>query len=516
MAMINENKLFKLLPYFFDNPDKVILELAQNACRANATRFDISLKDGVLTVSDDGCGIDDPRSLVVLAESDWNGQVEAEQMPAGWGLFFLYSLAETVELKSTFGALRLNCSEFLSNADYREKVLDLVDGKKTYNGTHVSAVLKKGIEIDEEILGFFPLDVFLNGQPVVKRTPESLLYGAGLILRTSYRGNDVFVLLEGPHTLSNTSVIWYGVPIHGRRTYPYTTVVINVTEGMPLTPVLPYRNEIQENDKYEAFLKFVHAEVENYCVERINAVDWKKEEVEICCRALRGRPAAINRTRRWFVEWEEPYVQAGYGESCLRAGDEVVEQGRTLTQKKLVLQIGSKKVDLDDLSVQLPAGLVKQVSRPYPSWLKPKEEKVVIHIAPRRNKDLHGLTLHECKIQVDGKAMKGMAIAVSEGWAEPDIYTVRASDAWTIAGQVFTAFLYRDDGDTWDTQEWEYENTLGELVAAFDKRVSVKDLFKPFASFVSPDSVRQIKVEPKSRKILIYGEKGKKMKTLTY
>jgi len=166
--------------------------------------------------------------------------------------------------------------------------------------------------------------------------------------------------------------------------------------------------------------------------------------------------------------------------------------------------------------VQLPEDLVKQVLQPYPDWLKPKEEKVMIHITPQRHKEGCRYTLHECKIQVDGKAMSHMAIAVSEDWEEPDIYTVRATDAWTIASQVFSAFLYNEEGDTWDTQEWEYENGLKELVAAFENKVSVKDLFKPFALFVSPDSVRQIKVEPKGRKILIYGEKGKKVKTLAY
>jgi hypothetical protein len=41
--MINEEKLFKLLPYFFDRPSAVFLEIAQNAHRSGATKLAITL-----------------------------------------------------------------------------------------------------------------------------------------------------------------------------------------------------------------------------------------------------------------------------------------------------------------------------------------------------------------------------------------------------------------------------------------------------------------------------------------
>ena len=55
--MINEEKLFKLLPYFFDRPSAVLLEIAQNAHRSGACRLAITLKGAILEVEDDGPGI---------------------------------------------------------------------------------------------------------------------------------------------------------------------------------------------------------------------------------------------------------------------------------------------------------------------------------------------------------------------------------------------------------------------------------------------------------------------------
>ena len=68
---INEERLFNLLPYFFDHPSSVLVEIAQNAVRSGATGLNITLKDGVLKTIDNGSGAVDPMSLFVLADSTW-------------------------------------------------------------------------------------------------------------------------------------------------------------------------------------------------------------------------------------------------------------------------------------------------------------------------------------------------------------------------------------------------------------------------------------------------------------
>ena len=116
---INEERLFKLLPNFFERPQGVMIELAQNSRRAGASRMEITLEGDRLSVTDNGHGLSDPTSLFILADSSWSDAVEAEQMPAGWGLFFLYSLSHWVSFKSHFGTIEFQPDRFLGEVRHR-------------------------------------------------------------------------------------------------------------------------------------------------------------------------------------------------------------------------------------------------------------------------------------------------------------------------------------------------------------------------------------------------------------
>ena len=91
---------------------------------------------------DNGHGTDNPAPLFVLADSDWEAEVEANQQPAGWGLFFLYSIARTVSFVSKFGDVTVDCEEYLNSAEYRADVLDHVKTGRSAKGFGVSAHLK--------------------------------------------------------------------------------------------------------------------------------------------------------------------------------------------------------------------------------------------------------------------------------------------------------------------------------------------------------------------------------------
>lgn len=82
-TMINEDRLFKLLPFFFENPKSILVELAQNAKRAGATGISFKQRGKTLIVKDNGQGARDPLALFVLAQSDWSEEVELNEMPAG-------------------------------------------------------------------------------------------------------------------------------------------------------------------------------------------------------------------------------------------------------------------------------------------------------------------------------------------------------------------------------------------------------------------------------------------------
>jgi len=82
--------------------DDILNELVQNARRAGATCVFLERRDragqAVLAVRDDGCGIDDPSTLVTLGQSGWSSTVAAREDPAGMGVFSL--AGQHVEIRS--------------------------------------------------------------------------------------------------------------------------------------------------------------------------------------------------------------------------------------------------------------------------------------------------------------------------------------------------------------------------------------------------------------------------------
>ena len=96
-------------------------------------------------------------------------------MPAGWGLFFLMSVCETVTYTSLFGTLTIDCKRFLNEAPYRDNVVSLVDGStKTEKGFRIKARLEDGVFKSVAYLqvldglSYFPMTITMNGS-LIKR-----------------------------------------------------------------------------------------------------------------------------------------------------------------------------------------------------------------------------------------------------------------------------------------------------------------------------------------------------------
>ena len=333
--MINEEKLFKLLPYFFDRPSAVLLEIAQNAHRSGAAKLAVTLKGTALEVEDDGSGTDNPRALVCLAESDWPSEVMENQMPAGWGLFFLMSVVRDDHYTSLFGTLTIDCKRFLNELPYRDNVVSLVDGSaKTEKGFRIKARLVDGVFKSVAYLqvldglSYFPMTITMNGS-LVKRKKLSEVC-KDYPIKTSYMGNAVYVNPNGAmflgwldSFLDHVSLVWYGIPLN--VTGYLHDVAVEVREGDPLTPVLPYRTSIKHDEKAERFLDFVRKEVAGWCMEQIRAFGEQPHgDLEDMVRVMRlaGEllsPEALDGLDLFFVEVVDPY----YTEST--DSDEVVQ-----------------------------------------------------------------------------------------------------------------------------------------------------------------------------------------------
>lgn len=88
-AQVSSRLLSKADRLFTGTLDGRIIEILQNARRANATHVSITNKDGFVTICDNGDGIDDFSKLLSLGDSDWDEAMENSEDPAGVGVFCL-------------------------------------------------------------------------------------------------------------------------------------------------------------------------------------------------------------------------------------------------------------------------------------------------------------------------------------------------------------------------------------------------------------------------------------------
>lgn len=88
-ATVSPRLLTKASRLFTGTLQGRIIEILQNARRAGATHVIITNSDGIVTVRDNGKGIDDFAKLLDLGGSGWEQALEQSEDPAGVGLFSL-------------------------------------------------------------------------------------------------------------------------------------------------------------------------------------------------------------------------------------------------------------------------------------------------------------------------------------------------------------------------------------------------------------------------------------------
>ena len=104
---INENRFFSMLESFFQEPSNVLHELIQNSSRARATEVRLYLRDDILTATDNGQGCDNWKAIFILATSGWDEHIQKNQQPAGFGIYHLMAVSETLFIKSEFGSVEI-------------------------------------------------------------------------------------------------------------------------------------------------------------------------------------------------------------------------------------------------------------------------------------------------------------------------------------------------------------------------------------------------------------------------
>ena len=88
-ARVHEDAIGRVTRFFNATTTETLNELFQNARRAGATRIDVQIADGAVTVTDDGGGIADPAALLAFGQTGWSADTARREDPAGMGVYAL-------------------------------------------------------------------------------------------------------------------------------------------------------------------------------------------------------------------------------------------------------------------------------------------------------------------------------------------------------------------------------------------------------------------------------------------
>lgn len=104
-ATVNPRILTKANRLFTGTLQGRIIEILQNARRAGATQVEITNRDGFVIVNDNGKGIEDFAKLLDLGSSGWEDSLELSEDPAGVGLFCLAPREVTIRSRGRIAVI---------------------------------------------------------------------------------------------------------------------------------------------------------------------------------------------------------------------------------------------------------------------------------------------------------------------------------------------------------------------------------------------------------------------------
>ena len=254
-ASIHEDAINRVSRFFNASFDDIIKELFQNARRANATYVDVTLKDNVVTVSDDGDGIADPRALLAFGHSHWNQRIADSEDPAGMGVYALaYTGAEIrSQARGADSAWRVNLEtrHFTGEA---EAPITSAPSDANQHGVSITFEHQGATTFKvASAAAHFPLPVWLNGEMLPN---EDFL--AQAIYVEQWRGTRIGVFrTHNSFSRHDQKINFHGAVVRqaglpvveGIENHWHASVdVVNCPE---LQFVLPARREVVQNEFME-------------------------------------------------------------------------------------------------------------------------------------------------------------------------------------------------------------------------------------------------------------------------
>jgi len=482
-AKVNPKLLSKANRLFTGTLDGRIIEILQNARRAGATEVEITNKDGYVTVQDNGSGIEDFSTLLDLGNSDWDQAMEKAEDPAGVGVFCLSPREVTI------------CSNgkkvVITKNGWTGEPAEIQQDNCSANGTTlVFADEPWEFSTVEKHAVFTGMTVIVDGQKCAREcfcSENALLHPVlgcrievrqkkslnkwHMEFRRGYYSNDVLVNFHGQVVTFRYSPV----------TEPELAFLVDMTGGpTEIRMMLPARTRLIENEAFENLKVAIEVQVYRFILKRgSHKLPFKEYK--------RAEELGIN------LPEAEPVFNGG-----LLAGDtpepiEIPMPSDFPLKKCYRLSKNCQDCcETDEANVHLLAATGKfkepfvpvSISPSYDgySWADlPTVGKVEVAVGKELGSecvwnerlvavDSLQVTAHAS----DNKVFKSdVLMAVLEqqrdkrSWFYMNIYVtlearnqLNSSDIWYHCGG------WNDDGDTWDTQLYQFEEDLEQFWAA--------------------------------------------------
>ena len=248
-SRIAEEAIAKVMQFVDGTLAQALHEILQNARRSRATSVTITHEraNGRLTVSDDGRGISDPRTLLAFGRSGWPKDLHGAEHPAGMGIFSLARRSPRIRSRVAGRAawsVQLGEDHFVGRAP---AAVAAEPGCDRDNGTDVTfSVLPTdscwtpGVIADA--VRHYPIRVSVNG-----RKPEQSDVLEDAIWTETWRGLRLGVFHSTSPTWATPAVNFHGLhvalpgPALARSTpYPAPTPMRPARGGLsPTSPTAP-------------------------------------------------------------------------------------------------------------------------------------------------------------------------------------------------------------------------------------------------------------------------------------
>lgn len=496
---INEERLFELLPNFFETPENAIYELLQNSQRAGAKNIEITFNDnGNLTIFDDGVGLINFENLFILSKSGWDNNILENQQPAGWGIFSLFAICNKVTFKSIFGTLDIDCKSFFESLKYRESLFRIVKNDFFKNGFFISAKVKNenigkinsffNNNIKDKI-GLYKMNVKYNGQKIENYTLKDIAYqhsNTCYIINKTFKNNPIYIKLL--FNVKSSVAISYFFNFYGQliknfnpARYCNIEVYYDIYNGLPVTPVLPYRHSIKQDVLFEELDNFIKKEIEELCIEKINNADISKEQLLFFMKTLKDiNLSAIEKVNKFYYVKEQPYFSDSYSrrieETIIYTKNDIVnfpEIGFIYINKN------NEEKLLDKYYVNINENAYWEIkSNFFPKWTKIKKEKYIVKIKEIETVYQGNCTWVKCFIDT---SLKINVLSSIENFYGSIFFKEKIDDFSDIQDSAFLRF-YNEEWGSLEEEKYAFDNLISEdiqnMKKEYDKNIILASLGK--------------------------------------